>query len=61
MKYLTMLTTEKIKDQETGGAITGFEEFILFEFNHGLGFKVSNVDPLKELRPQPPVQTQTPF
>jgi hypothetical protein len=56
-----MITTEKIKDQETGGAITGFENFILCEFNQGLGFKVAGKDPLKDLRPKPPVQTQTPF
>lgn len=61
MKYLTMITTEKIKDQETGGSITGFENFVLCEFNQGLGFKVAGVDPLKQVRPKPPVQTQTPF
>jgi hypothetical protein len=52
MKYVTLVTTEKIKDQETGGAITGFEDFILCEFNHGLGFIVENKDPLKEIRPR---------
>jgi hypothetical protein len=52
MKYVTLVTTEKIKDHETGGAITGFEDFILCEFNHGLGFIVENKDPLKEIRPR---------
>ena len=59
MKYVTLVTTEKIKDQETGGAITGFEDFIFCEFNHGLGFVIDSKDALKNERPKE-VQKQIP-
>jgi hypothetical protein len=59
MKYVTLVTTEKIKDQETGGAITGFEEFIFCEFNHGLGFVIDSKDALKNERPKEVQKTIT--
>jgi len=51
MKYFTLISTEKIKDTESGGAITPLNEPILAEYNYGLGFKINGVDPLKEYRP----------
>ena len=50
MKYFTLLSTEKIKDTESGGAITPLNEPLLAEYNYGLGFKINGVDPLKNHR-----------
>jgi hypothetical protein len=50
MKYETMISTEKIKDKETGGALTEFNMPLLFNFNNGLGFKIQNVDILEQYR-----------
>jgi hypothetical protein len=48
MKYETMISTEKIKDKETGGALTEFNMPLLFNFNNGLGFTIQNKNPLKQ-------------
>ncbi len=50
MKYFTLVSTEKIKDVESGGKITPLNEPILAEFNYGLGFKFNGVDPLQKYR-----------
>ena len=50
MKYETMISTEKIKDKDSGGALTELNMPILFNFNSGLGFKVHGVDPLQKYR-----------
>lgn len=47
MKTTTMIEIVKIKDLETGGAYTGMEQPVLFEFNRGLGFKMGGIDPIK--------------
>ena len=52
MKYYTMVSTEKIKDIDSGGGFTPIDQPILFEFNSGLGFKCQGVDPLYDLRPE---------
>ena len=52
MKYYTMISTEKIKDIDSGGSFTKIDQPLLFEFNSGLGFKINGVDPLDDLRPQ---------
>lgn len=51
MKYYTMISTEKIKDIDSGGSYTPRDQPVLFEFNSGLGFKVSGKDSLSDLRP----------
>ena len=50
MKYETMISTEKIKDKDSGGALTELNMPLLFNFNSGLGFTIQGVDPLKNLR-----------
>jgi hypothetical protein len=50
MKYETMISTEKIKDKDSGGALTELNMPLLFNFNSGLGFTIQGVDPLKKLR-----------
>lgn len=52
MKYYTMISTEKIKDTDSGGSFTPIDQPLLFEFNSGLGFKINGVDPLDDLRPE---------
>lgn len=52
MKYYTMISTEKIKDIDSGGSFTKIDQPLLFEFNSGLGFKINGVDPLSDLRPE---------
>lgn len=51
MKFHTMLSIEKVKDTETGGAISELNSPILAEYNYGMGMKVNGVDPLAKLRP----------
>lgn len=51
MKYYTMISTEKIKDLDSGGSYTPMNQPVLFEFNSGLGFKTSGIDSLSDLRP----------
>lgn len=51
MKYTTLISVEKIKDTDTGGAISGHDEFIYCDFNRGLGFTIGGVDVLKNYRP----------
>jgi hypothetical protein len=51
MKYYTMISTEKIKDLDSGGSYTPMNQPVLFEFNKGLGFKTSGIDSLSDLRP----------
>ena len=50
MKYETMISTEKIKDKDSGGALTELNMPLLFNFNSGLGFTIQGVDPLKKIR-----------
>jgi len=50
MKYETMISTEKIKDKDTGGSLTEINQPLLFNFNSGLGFTVQGIDPLKKYR-----------
>lgn len=56
MKYITLVTTEKIKDTDTGGKITPLNDYIFCEYNNGLGFKIGGIDPLKNERPKPAEQ-----
>jgi hypothetical protein len=58
MKYVTLVTTEKIKDTDTGGKITALNDYIFCDYNSGLGFKIAGVDPLKNNRAKQPVQTK---
>jgi hypothetical protein len=58
MKYVTLLSVEKVKDTDTGGQISGIDEFVMCDFNSGLGFTIQSADPLKDVRPKPPTQTR---
>jgi hypothetical protein len=58
MKYVTLVSVEKVKDTDTGGQISGIDDFVMCDFNSGLGFTIASVDPLKNLRPKPPTQTR---
>lgn len=53
MKFMTMVNVEKVKDQDTGGKITGLNNPIMCEYNSGLGFKIEFIDPLAKFRPKP--------
>ena len=48
MKTYTQVYVYKIKDHDTGGMETEFEQPVLCEFNKGLGFKVNGINPLIE-------------
>jgi hypothetical protein len=58
MKYVTLISVEKIKDTDTGGAITGIDDFVFCDFNSGKGFQIGGTDPLRNYRPKPPKQTE---
>ena len=42
----TMMFVRKIKDTETGGAVSPIDKPILLEFNNGLGFTIDGINPL---------------
>jgi hypothetical protein len=50
MKYVTLISVDKIKDRDTGGEQTLLEDYIFCDFNSGLGFELYGVNPLKKLR-----------
>jgi len=52
MKFVTLISVEKVKDTDTGGKITALDDFIMCDFNKGLGFTIDSVDPIKKLRPK---------
>jgi hypothetical protein len=56
MRYVTLVSIEKVKDTDTGGRITALDDFILCDFNNGLGFTINGIDPIKNNRPKDPVQ-----
>jgi len=45
-QFNTLIYTRKIKDTETGGAVTPIDAPISFDFNGGLGFTCMGVNPL---------------
>ena len=47
MKYFTMVDIDKVKDTDTGGSVTNSEFPMMCYFNHGLGFMIEGVNPLK--------------
>jgi hypothetical protein len=51
MKYVTWVSTEKIKDIDTGGKHTGLNDPVYCEYNYGLGFKVYGKDVISDFRP----------
>jgi hypothetical protein len=50
MKYVTLISVDKIKDTSSGGKQTLLDDYILCDFNRGLGFSVYGVDPLNYVR-----------
>lgn len=50
MKYVTLISVDKIKDRDTGGEQTLLEDYIFCDFNSGLGFELYGINPLKKLR-----------
>ena len=50
MKYVTLISVDKIKDSDTGGEQTLLEDYIFCDFNSGLGFELYGVNPLNKLR-----------
>jgi len=50
MKYVTLISIDKIKDRDTGGEQTLLEDYIFCDFNSGLGFELYGVNPLNKLR-----------
>jgi len=50
MKYVTLISVDKIKDRDTGGEQTLLEDYIFCDFNSGLGFELYGVNPLNKLR-----------
>jgi hypothetical protein len=51
MKFVTWVSTEKIKDIDTGGKHTGLNDPVYCEYNYGLGFKIYGKDVISEFRP----------
>lgn len=47
MKYFTLIDIDKVKDRDTGGSVTMQDQPIMLFYNHGLGFTVDGVDPIK--------------
>jgi hypothetical protein len=52
MKFVTWVSTEKIKDMDTGGKHTGLNDPVYCEYNYGLGFTIYGNDALKSYRPK---------
>lgn len=50
MKYVTLISVDKIKDVSSGGKQTLLEEYIFCDFNYGLGFEIEGINPLSKLR-----------
>jgi hypothetical protein len=50
MKYVTLISVDKIKDTDTGGEQTLLEDYIFCDFNSGLGFELYGINPLNKLR-----------
>ena len=50
MKYVTLVSIDKVKDRDTGGEQTLLEDYIFCDFNSGLGFELYGVNPLNKLR-----------
>ena len=50
MKYITLISVDKIKDTSSGGKQTLLEDYILCDFNRGLGFELYGINPLEKLR-----------
>ena len=50
MKYVTLVSIDKIKDRDTGGEQTLLEDYIFCDFNSGLGFQLYGIDPLNKLK-----------
>lgn len=47
MKYFTLIDIDKIKDRDTGGQQCESESPVMLYYNHGLGFTINGVDPMK--------------
>jgi len=52
MKYQTIVHIDKIKETETGGQQTPYDEPLLMNFNSGMGFTIGGVNPLIKKEPQ---------
>jgi hypothetical protein len=50
MKYVTLISVDKIKDTDTGGKHTLLDDYIFCDFNSGLGFELYGINPLSKLR-----------
>jgi hypothetical protein len=53
MRYSTMVSSEKVKDTETGGALSDLESPVMCDFNSGLGFTIGGKNPIKKLQQKP--------
>tara|TARA_R100001460_G_scaffold40487_1_gene75702 strand:- start:9031 stop:9885 length:855 start_codon:yes stop_codon:yes gene_type:complete len=50
MKYVTLVSVDKVKDTDTGGKHTLLDDYIFCDFNRGLGFEIYGVNPLTKFR-----------
>jgi hypothetical protein len=50
MKFWTMVDIDKVKDIDSGGAITNSEFPIMCNFNMGLGFTINGKNPLQKIQ-----------
>tara|TARA_R100000655_G_scaffold17819_3_gene37760 strand:- start:937 stop:1791 length:855 start_codon:yes stop_codon:yes gene_type:complete len=50
MKYVTLVSVDKVKDTDTGGKHTLLDDYIFCDFNRGLGFEIYGHNPLQKLR-----------
>ena len=50
MKFVTLVSIDKIKDRDTGGEQTMLDQYVFCDFNWGKGFEIYGKDPLSELR-----------
>lgn len=46
MRNYTLVYVEKVKDIDTGGQITPFDNPIMCDFNNGYGFKIGGINPI---------------
>lgn len=62
MQYFTLIDIDKIKDKDTGGGQTMSNDPLMFYYNHGLGFTIENVNPIKRGKHEPkPLSINTNF
>lgn len=53
MQYFTLIDIDKIKDKDTGGSQSMSNDPLMFYYNHGLGFTIEGVNPIRREKHEP--------